>query len=78
MQEPAEFWKLSLRQPYWEGIASWPDGCFEYRYFGGHHLLQLCLAKLSERDIAAFSEGQVHVGFYVRRIFPQPASAVML
>lgn len=54
-------------QPYWEGIASWPDGRFEYRYFGRHHLLQLCLAKLSERDIAAFSEGQVHVGFYVRQ-----------
>jgi hypothetical protein len=58
---------LTLGQPYWEGVASWPDGRFEYRYFGGHHLLQLCLAKLSERDIAAFSEGQVHVGFYVRQ-----------
>ena len=55
MQEPAEFWKLTLGQPYWEGIASWPDERFEYRYFGGHHLLQLCLTKLSERDIAAFS-----------------------
>ena len=67
MQERAEFWKLTPGQPYWEGIASWPDGRFEYRYFGRHHLLQLCLAKLSERDIAAFSEGQVHVGFYVRQ-----------
>jgi hypothetical protein len=67
MPESAEFWKLTLGQPYWEGVASWPDGRFEYRYFGGHHLLQLCLAKLSERDIAAFSEGQVHFGFYVRQ-----------
>jgi hypothetical protein len=50
-----------------EGIASWPDGRFEYRYFGGHHMLQLCLGKLSERDITAFVRGQVHVGFYLRQ-----------
>ena len=67
MPESAEFWKLTLGQPYWEGVASWPDGRFEYRYFGGHHMLQLCLGKLSERDIAAFVRGQVHVGFYLRQ-----------
>ena len=49
------------------GVATWPDGRFEYRYFGGHHLLQLCLGKLSERDITAFLQGQVHVGFYLRQ-----------
>ena len=67
MQESAKPWVLALDQPFMEGIASWPDGRFEYRYFGGHHLLQLCLGKLSERDIAAFVRGQVHVGFYLRQ-----------
>lgn len=67
MPESAEFWKLTLGQPYWEGVASWP-GALRIPLLRGHHLLQLCPAKLSERDIAAFSEGQaVHFGFYVRQ-----------
>ena len=63
MQESAKPWVLALDRPFMEGVATWPDGRFEYRYFGGHHMLQLCLGKLSERDITAFLQGQVHVGF---------------
>jgi hypothetical protein len=67
VQESAKPWVLALDRPFMEGVATWPDGRFEYRYFGGHHLLQLCLGKLSERDITAFLRGQVHVGFYLRQ-----------
>jgi hypothetical protein len=67
VQESAKPWVLALDRPFMEGVATWPDGRFEYRYFGGHHMLQLCLGKLSERDIAAFVQGQVHVGFYLRQ-----------
>jgi hypothetical protein len=67
VQESAKPWVLALDRPFMEGVATWPDGRFEYRYFGGHHMLQLCLGKLSERDITAFLQGQVHVGFYLRQ-----------
>jgi hypothetical protein len=67
VQESAKPWVLALDRPFMDGVATWPDGRFEYRYPGGYHMLQLCLGKLSERDITAFLQGQVHVGFYLRQ-----------
>src|SRR5574340_447626 len=55
-------WRLAIGQPFVDSVSSWPDGRFEFRLFGGHQLLQLCLGKLKERDIEVFQHGQVHLG----------------
>lgn len=56
-------WQLAIGQPFVEGVDSWPDGRFEYRVFGGgHHLLQLCYGRITERDLHNFQYGQVHLG----------------
>ena len=55
-------WRLAIGQPFVDSVSSWPDGRFEFRLFGGHQLLQLCLGNLKERDIEAFQRGHVHLG----------------
>lgn len=56
-------WQLMLGKPFVEGVNSWPAGRFEYRVFGGgHHLLQICMDRISELDIENFHKSPVHLG----------------
>lgn len=57
-------WHLVVGQPFVPERRSWPADTFEYRYFSGHHLLQICVASPSERDIEAFSKGRMSVALY--------------
>lgn len=61
----AQPWALVVGQPFSEKRAKWTDGSFEYRYWSGNHLLQLCIASPSRKDIEAFHSGRVHVGLFL-------------
>jgi hypothetical protein len=62
MDEP---WALVVGKPFSEKRNKWIDGSFEYRYWSGNHLLQLCFSSPSQKDIEAFSSGRVDVGLYI-------------
>lgn len=60
-----EPWVLVVGKPFSDKRTKWTDGSFEYRYWSGNHLLQLCIASPSESDIEAFRSGRVDIGLYV-------------
>src|SRR5574337_681915 len=47
-------WRLAIGQPFVDSVSSWPDGRFEFRLFGGHQLLQLCLCQLQQTLFVLF------------------------
>lgn len=57
-------WVLQVGLPFVPGVHSWPER-FEYRVFGGQHMLQLCAGALTPQAIKAFHEGAVHLGLYL-------------
>lgn len=63
MTEPPG-WTLLVGQPFWPGVTSYPER-FEYRVFGGHHLLQICAGRLTPTDKAAFQDGAIHLGLFI-------------
>jgi hypothetical protein len=66
---PAQGLTLRIGAPFVDGVESWPDNRFEFRVFGGHVMLQLCLAKLRKKDLKAFTEGKIYTGLYIRNEF---------
>lgn len=60
-------WTLVIGQPFAPERSTWPADRFEYRYFGGNHLLQLCIASPSPREVAFFESGDVRIGLYIER-----------
>lgn len=67
MSETRKPWMLAVGQPFAPERQKWPDGSFEYRYFDGNHLLQICVASPSEQDTAVFLNGRMHVGLYAEQ-----------
>jgi hypothetical protein len=61
-----EGWRLAVGEPFSPEVTEWPER-FEYRYFQGNHLLQICAANLTACDIERFSSGQVHVGLFLSK-----------
>lgn len=62
MDEP---WALIVGKPFSDLRAKWIDGSFEYRYWSGNHLLQLCIASPSQEDIYAFGSARIDIGLYI-------------
>ena len=60
-------WTLVVGQPFAPERTSWPADRFEYRYFGGNHLLQLCIASPSPREVESFESGDIRVGLCIER-----------
>jgi len=54
-------WRLAIGEPFAAGVTSWPDNRFEYRFFSGNHLLQICVSSPKKRDLDNFSKGRVFV-----------------
>jgi len=67
MADENQTWVLTVGQPFAPERTQWDDGRFEYRYFSGNHLLQLCLSAPSEQDIQNFHFGKIHVGLYIEQ-----------
>ena len=65
MDKESEIWTLQVGQPFTPERTEWDPDSFEYRYFNGNHLLQICVASPSSKEIEAFSEGAVRIGLYV-------------
>jgi hypothetical protein len=57
-------WALKVGKPFAEGVSSWPER-FEYRFFGGNHLLQLCVHRITPSNLDAFLNAPVHLGLYL-------------
>ncbi len=55
-------WKLQVGEPFSPERRQWEADRFEYRYFGGTHLLQLCVDSPSLSELAAFRFGRVFIG----------------
>ncbi|MCL4722643.1 MAG: hypothetical protein KJZ90_00010 [Rhodocyclaceae bacterium] len=64
--EPA-LWRLAIGQPFSPERMKWDDGRFEYRFFKGNHLLQVCLSSPKQSEIDAFRSGKMNIGLYVER-----------
>lgn len=60
-----EPWVLAVGKPFSPERTTWDDVSFEYRFFSGNHLLQLCLGSPSPKEIAAFKTSPVRVGLYL-------------
>jgi hypothetical protein len=57
-------WALTVGKPFAEGVTKWPER-FEYRYFNGHHLLQLCARHITHANLDAFLHAPVHLGLHL-------------
>ena len=57
-------WLLKIGEPFVPERTVWDDGRFEYRYFSGNHLLQICWSAPSRDVIRAFSNGSMHVAVH--------------
>jgi hypothetical protein len=57
-------WALRVGKPFAEGVTSWPER-FEYRFFGGNHLLQFCVRRITPSNLDAFLHAPVHLGLYL-------------
>lgn len=57
-------WRLAIGELFTPERTSWPDNRFEFRYFDGNYLLQICEASPSAQSLQAFQTGKVHVGLH--------------
>ena len=57
-------WRLAIGDLFTPERTHWPDNRFELRYFDGSFLLQICEASPSEKSIAAFRHGAMHIGLH--------------
>jgi len=57
-------WLLKVGEPFVPERTVWDDGRFEYRYFSGSHLLQICWSAPSQEVTHAFSNGEMHAAVY--------------
>lgn len=60
-------WQLKVGDLFAPERTKWDANRFEYRYFSGNHMLQICLPNPTEAEIGAFRNGTVHVGLFVRK-----------
>jgi hypothetical protein len=65
MDKPA--WVLTVGQPFSPDRTVWDNGRFEYRYFSGNHLLQICIASPSALEMEGFQKGRIHVALYEQK-----------
>ncbi|MFC6523004.1 hypothetical protein ACFQAT_27940 [Undibacterium arcticum] len=59
-------WLLQVGKPYSEQRTQWTQG-FEFRYFNGHHQLQICVKSPTQKELDAFDRNPIHLGLYIEK-----------
>lgn len=62
---PPDGWTITVGELFTPERTKWDCDRFEYRIWGNNHLLQLCIASPTQKEISAFHNGDLRVGLYV-------------